>query len=283
MVFESLIKAKTAEKRPWIVFLLGILYSSIGIIFGLWLFKNDASIFVVSVIVFASIPLMYNIIKLEEKKDRSELRERALLGEHKKALTSFIALFFGVLVGLSSWYIFLPSDDINTLFSSQLREVNLVEKEFSGNIVKPDDFGRIFLNNFRVLAFTFIFSFFLGAGAIFILTWNASLIAVAIGSFVRENLAIFSNNLGFGVWGAYFGSFSYGLAGYMLHGIFEIAAFFIAGLAGGIISVAVIRHDLFSKRFKKIISDSLWLIGLSIIVLLFAAFVESFMSPRLFS
>ncbi|MEK6826018.1 MAG: hypothetical protein AABX90_00140, partial [Nanoarchaeota archaeon] len=66
MVFESLIKAKTAEKRPWIVFLLGILYSSIGIIFGLWLFKNDASIFVVSVIVFASIPLMYNIIKLKD-------------------------------------------------------------------------------------------------------------------------------------------------------------------------------------------------------------------------
>ena len=36
--------------------------------------------------------------------------------------------------------------------------------------------------------FCVFFSFFYGAGAIFILVWNASVISAAIGSFVRSNI-----------------------------------------------------------------------------------------------
>ncbi|MFH1592439.1 MAG: stage II sporulation protein M [Candidatus Woesearchaeota archaeon] len=282
MVFESLVKAKNAEKRPWLVFLLGILYSSIAVIFGLLLFKRDIGILVVSIIVFASIPLMYKIVRLEEKKDKRILKERKLLMEHRKALVSFVALFFGVLISLSLWYVFLPSENAKEVFSSQIKEVNIVEREFSGNAVKPGDFFRIFFNNFKVLGFSFVFSFFFGAGAIFILTWNASLIAVAVGSFVRESLSSVSGSFGFVKMAAYFGAFSYGLLGYLTHGIFEIVAFFIAGLAGGIISVAVIRHDFFDKKFKRIFLDSLWLLGISVVVLLIGALVESVLSPLLF-
>jgi len=282
MVFESLIKAENAEKRPMLVFLLGALYSSLAVLFGLWIFKRDIGIFVVSIIVFASIPLMYKVIILEEKKDKRIQKESKLLMEHRKALTSFVALFFGIMISLSLWYVFLPSDVAKETFSSQIREVNIVEQEFSGNVVKPGDFLKVFLNNFKVLFFSFVFSFFFGAGAIFILTWNASLIAVAIGSLVRENLSSLAGSNGLVMLAAYFGTFSYGILGYMTHGIFEIASYFIAGLAGGIVSVAVIKHDFFNKKYKRIVKDALFLMGISVVVLLFAAFVESYLSSLFF-
>ena len=194
MVLESLLKARSAEKRPYLVFFLGILYSSIAILVSWLLFRHDNSMVFVSVIVFASIPLMFRIIKLEEKKDRKIMKETSLLKEHKKALIAFMALFFGIMVSLSLWYIFLPQDNVDTLFESQIREVNIVEGKFSGNVVKPSDFTQIFLNNARVLGFSFLFSLFFGAGAIFILAWNASLIAVALGSFVRDSLGSFSSS-----------------------------------------------------------------------------------------
>ena len=46
--------------------------------------------------------------------------------------------------------------------------------------------SEIFINNMGVLFLCIIFSFLYGAGAIFILTWNASVIAAAIGSFIVE-------------------------------------------------------------------------------------------------
>ena len=102
---------------------------------------------------------------------------------------------------------------------------------------------QIFLNNFKVLLFSIFFAFFYGAGAIFILTWNASVISAAVGLFVKDKIAAVAAYSGsVGIFN-YFNMFSLGLARYMIHGIPEIAAYFIGGLAGGIISVAVInRH-----------------------------------------
>jgi stage II sporulation protein M len=68
----------------------------------------------------------------------------------------------------------------------------------------------------------------------------------------------------------------------MTHGIFEISAYFVAGLAGGIISIAVIRHDFGTKRFNHILLDSVDLILVSILFLLVAALIEVFITPVLF-
>ncbi|MEK6839746.1 MAG: stage II sporulation protein M, partial [Nanoarchaeota archaeon] len=123
-----------------------------------------------------------------------------------------------------------------------------------------------------------LFSFFFGAGAIFILAWNAALIAVALGSFIHDALATTPNA---GLW-YILGTVSYAFFGYMAHSIFEISAYFIAALAGGIISVAVIKHDLFHKNFQRIVQDALWLVALSLILLAVGAWVETGMSPIIF-
>ena len=66
MVFESLIKAKNAEKHPLYVLFLGIVYGTIGILFDLWLFHGKIPSLYIFMTVFAAIPLMYKLIVLEE-------------------------------------------------------------------------------------------------------------------------------------------------------------------------------------------------------------------------
>jgi uncharacterized membrane protein SpoIIM required for sporulation len=62
----------------------------------------------------------------------------------------------------------------------------------------------------------------------------------------------------------------------------EIAAYFVAGLAGGIISIAIIRHDFGTKKFEHILLDSADLFLLSIGLLLVAGILEVWVTPVFF-
>jgi len=68
----------------------------------------------------------------------------------------------------------------------------------------------------------------------------------------------------------------------MIHGIPEIGAYFVGALAGGIISVAVIRRDLRGERMWRILQDSLLLVVIAIIILVVAALMEVYLTPILF-
>ena len=68
----------------------------------------------------------------------------------------------------------------------------------------------------------------------------------------------------------------------MTHGIFEIFAYFIGGLAGGLISVAIIRHSIDSREFRHVLVDSIDLTIIAMAILIFAAFVEVYITPSLF-
>jgi len=68
----------------------------------------------------------------------------------------------------------------------------------------------------------------------------------------------------------------------MIHGFPEIAAYFIAALAGGIISVAIIRKDLRGERMWSIFQDALILIIISVVILVVAGLMEVYLTPVLF-
>ena len=267
MVLEALVNPIKAEKKPWEAFLIGIVYASMGVIISLFLFKEFSSIVMITLTTMASMPLVYGTIKLEEKKDLNIRDERILIKEHGKVLLVFVLLFLGFVTAFSLWYIFLPAESAQTLFQSQINTIYQINNPTIGNFMKPTlSFATIFLNNLKVLVFCLFFAFFYGFGAIFILTLNASILATVIGSFIRSSAT------------PYFIA-PFVLFKYLLHGIPEISAYFLAGLSGGIISIAVIRHDMGSKKFKNILLDSLDMIIISIILLLVAALLEVFISP----
>ena len=274
MVLEDLIYPKKAERKPWQMFFLGFLYAGLGIILSLWVFRSQASMVMVFLTVVACIPLIYKTFKYEEHQDLETSDEKVLLKKHWKALSFLMFLFFGFILSYSLFFIFLPQATTESLFNVQVTTINQINSKITGNQVLEGVLFKIFFNNVKVLLFTILFAFFYGAGTIFILTWNASVIGAAIGVFVREKVSE-----AFG----YFSIIPIALGRYMIHGSFEILAYFIGGLAGGIISVAIINHDVQSQKFRIILKDSFDLILISIAILIIAAFVEIFITPTIYS
>jgi uncharacterized membrane protein SpoIIM required for sporulation len=141
---------------------------------------------------------------------------------------------------------------------------------------------KIFLNNVRVVVFCVLFSFLYGAGALFILAWNASVIGAAMGYLIRTNLSSAADAVGLTAVGAYFNIVSYALMRYIIHGIPEIAAYFVAGLAGGIISIAIIKHDMGTRKFEHIILDTADLLLIALLLTFIGAILEVWVTPVFF-
>ncbi|MEK6855949.1 MAG: stage II sporulation protein M [Nanoarchaeota archaeon] len=287
-MLEMLINPKKGERNPWELFFVGAFYASLSILLVNWIFAQDAvlsrysGILMVTFTVMFSMPFIYYTIRLEEKRVNPTEGTWELIKEHRNAIYAFMFLFIGFVVAFSFWYIVLSS---NESFRAQIETYCVINRPSSfnecvhqyglkdstnvvvtGGVTSIQRLGMIFWNNFYVCIFTLVFSLIFGAGVIFILAWNASVIAAAIGIFTKSQLI----------------SLPYGLARYLIHGIPEIAAYFIIALAGGIISVAVIRHEAGTEKFWEVLRDSLSLIFLGIVILFVAAVIEVFVTPLLF-
>jgi uncharacterized membrane protein SpoIIM required for sporulation len=285
MVLESIVSAFKAEQKPGRLFLLGVIFCSVSIFLSLWVFYQQASLIMVFLTTSAMIPLVYNIIIMEEEKDLTGMEEKWVLKEHVKALKVFIYLFLGATVAFSLWYVILSSSTSNVLFQTQTDTINAINGRVTGHFSfegSSSYFSKIFFNNMKVLIFCLLFAFVFGSGAIFILMWNASVIGAAIGNFMRNEIAIIAHLAGFEKMASYFQIISLGLLRYSIHGIPEILAYFVAGLAGGIISIAIIRHDFGTSKFEQILLDSANLILISIGILFVAALLEVFVTPLIF-
>ena len=282
MVLESLIAPPKAERRPWEMFFLGFGYSAIGVLLALWVFKQWASMVMVFLTAMASIPLMYRTLRYEEHEDLEIKEEYPLIKQHSKAALFFLMLFLGFSLTFSLLYLFLPSNLLKTTFSAQISTIHAINRP-TGSAISLDIFMKIFANNMRVLFFCIFFSFFYGAGAIFILAWNASVIGAAIGSLARSKINESLVKFGFVNAGHYFNALYLGVLRYTPHGLLEVIGFFVGGLAGGIISVAVVNHDFGSREFNHIIADSLDLLILAIIIIFLAAIIEVYVTPQLFN
>jgi uncharacterized membrane protein SpoIIM required for sporulation len=253
---------------------------------SLWVFKEQASLVMVFLTVFACVPLLYKTMRVEEEKDIRLESEGKILKEHAKAISFLVFLFLGMVAAFTLWYVVLPSMTSELLFRVQSDMISGLNQrltgEVTGGISSISLFGRIFINNIKVLIFCILFSFLYGAGAIFILTWNASVIGAAIGNFIKTHISTYAAQAGSAGISSYFAATSLGVLRYSLHGIPEIIAYFVAGLAGGIISVAVIRHNYSTKSFEKILLDSTNLILAAVFILFIAAAIEVFVTPIFF-
>ena len=283
MVLESILTNSPDIKKSKI-FLNGLFFSSIAVLLSLWIFRDFASLTMVFLTVFACLPFIYQTIKIQEKKDLSDATESKILKEHRKAITTFLFLFLGIVVSFALWYILLPPTSTSILFKAQTDTIVNINNRLAPNLLHSmGTLSIIFFNNLKVLIFCILFSFLYGAGAIFILTWNASVIGTAIGNFIRVNINFIATNSGFAKTAAYFQVFSIGLMRYSIHGIPEIIAYLTAGLAGSIISVAVINHNFNTNKFGKIIFDSSSLIIISLVLLIISALLEVYITPLFFN
>jgi len=290
-MFEMLLSPRKAERNPWEMFFVGLFYASLSFLLVNIFFSRDAvlakysGILLVTFSVIFSLPFMYYLIKNEEEKNLQDTGIFRVLKQHSKALSALLWLFLGFVVAFSFWYTnpFGLFSNSAQSFKAQIETycvinmpqnfescVNQYQTKGSaiatGFVPAKEKIFTIFSNNMGVLIFTLVFSLIFGAGAIFVLAWNASVIAAAVGIFAKSEVS----------------QLPIGLARYMVHGIPEIVSYFIAALAGGIISVAVIKHETKSEKFWDVLHDSLNLIIIAIFLLFLSALIEVFITPILF-
>ena len=284
-MLESLINPKRQVKGPWKMFFIGIIYASLALLLVHWFFSNDpdlskaSGMMVVLFCIMFTLPYMYFIIKREEREDETVEGFWGVWNAHKDALYAFMWLFLGFIIAFSFWYIVLQ--DAN-LLNFQLQTYCRINNptgveacvaqyapgaiETVGAAVKEMRLLSIIENNIYVMIFTLIFSLIFGAGAIFILIWNASVIAAAIGVFTRYNIS----------------EIPLGIGRYMIHGLPEIGAYFVAALAGGMFGVGALRHGIKSKKFLKVLENSIILLFIAIILIVIAGLIEVYFTPILF-
>ena len=276
MVLERLIDPKNIADHKWELFFIGAIYATVAAFLSLWIFKGQASIVMITLTVIASIPLVHNIIKIEERKNLNKTKELGLLREHSKAITMFTYLFLGFVAAFLFVYLALPAQTVDTLFKTQMETITQITSSPTGDYISSiGTFQTIFFNNIKILILSIVFSFVYGAGAIFILTWNASVMAAAIGSFIKYEALSTVGALGL------VQMTSLGLIKYMTHGIPEIIAYFFGALASGIFSIAYINKDLNKANFKRITKDGIYLIGIALIILIAAGLIEVFITPKI--
>src|SRR3989338_6711203 len=274
-MLESIINPKRVEKGPWKMFFIGLVYGSLSLLLVSWFFAGDivlskfSGMIVVTFCVMFSLPFMYYLIKQEEEEDEMVEGFFSVWKMHKDAIYAFMWLFLGFVVAFATWQIILSDSN---LFNAQVETYCMINSP--GNIegcvqrysIENQDLATgaatkemrllsIIENNVYVMIFTLIFSLIFGAGAIFVLAWNASVISAAMGIFTNYDIK----------------DLPFGLLRYMIHGAPEIAAYFITALAGGIFGVGVIRNGIKNPKFLRIVENVVILLFVAIIILMIAA------------
>lgn len=285
-MLESIINPKRVERGPWKMLFVGIVYASLSILLVHFLFGSDpvlskfSGMIVVTFCVMFSLPFLYFMIRQEEIEDEMVEGIFGVWRAHSDAIYAFMWLFLGFVIAFSFWFIVLQNAD---LFNAQIRTYCMINNpggiedcvskysfsapiEATGAATKEMRFLSILENNVYVMIFTLIFSLLFGAGAIFVLAWNASVISAAIGIFTKYKLS----------------GIPIGISRYMIHGFPEIAAYFITALAGGIFGIGALRNGMRDRKFLRVIENVVILLFIAILILILAAVIEVYLTPIIF-
>ncbi|MCS7135205.1 MAG: stage II sporulation protein M [Candidatus Aenigmarchaeota archaeon] len=219
-----------------------------------FIFKENLGIFNIVLISLVLVTFINSMMVLEEKETETQI-QKSFLEKHGDIISAFAAMFIGMTLAMSLAFIILPEQVVEKMFYEQIREINIIQGKFTFG----SQFMDIVANNLSVLMLSFLLSFLIGTGAILILSWNASVLAAAIGMITKS----------LGGWHG----FPLAVLTFLPHGVFEITAYFVGAISGGLISACVIR-----KRAKLgfILKDALSLLFIAVIMLIIGGLIETF-------
>jgi uncharacterized membrane protein SpoIIM required for sporulation len=269
-MLESLVSFKDIDEKPYLMAAWSFIICCIAVLISsqipLAIPGTNSGFLVVLFTIIPSVYFITYLIKKEEQMEEKMVNHNHTIKfwqRHEKDITILIFYFVGLTLAFSLWTVLMPQ----TFFDAQLTKINEIQT-ITGQIVTGDatatmaaispveSFYRIFYNNTQVMLFSFLFSFIFGAGAIFIIAWNASVLGVYIGQLSKH------------VWQIPVVSLSF-----IPHGIFEIGGYLAAGLAGGILSAAIIRKN--DARVLRIIAfDCVKILVLAIALVAVGAGIE---------
>ena len=272
MVLEHIFPEDWLEHKSLYAFILGIVYSVIGILIASVLFPGDPALVGVAITSMLLLPELYKIFSIEERKE--SLEQKVSMGtlwrDDIEIIRIYIALFLGILVIYALGTMLLPNFQVNELFREQL-EIRFGQGfagSATGGIFSSDLFWGLVSNNFLVLMACFILALLTGDGAIFLISWNASVWGTIFG-LTAKNAALFSGKSAFLLFGAI-------MLIVFPHMILEALSYFLAAISGSIISKDVLLEEFASDRFFEVFGFNLYLLFFGLLFLVLGALVETF-------
>lgn len=227
------------------------LFVEIFIIFLLLCFLNillgGNYLFLVAI---TSISIAYPVVKYIRRQNHLELIDENI----NHSLNYFNRQ---MLVG---WVIFVAATLAFLLTFTLLRDFTfheMIVSQITGNITGNISFMDILLNNLYVGFLTFLVAFISTSGIIFILVWNASVLA-----YVLAQASTFSQT-------------SIMFLHFISHGLLEIGGYILIGLAASILSYRIERYKRYNKfASKHLLKQFFLLLMLGLGLILIAAIVE---------
>lgn len=267
MVLESILPIKKVIRKPIDMFIFSMIITLASVYLADMIFPGSSTGKIITLFITVGItPMIYGIFRNDEELEREEAEHRikeSFFQRHGETIQLFSLFFLGVFVSLFMVSAFSDEKYVTYIFQDQLSEIQRVTSlgNSSGAFLVSDMLNMIIQNNLRVMGLAFLLSFLLGSGAIIILAWNASILALYLSAFIRKGMVT---------------EFLVRSISLIPHAPIEIAAYFLAGIAGGILSVGMIREKLFSREFFLVFRDSLIMMALAVVAVLIGAVVEVF-------
>ena len=271
MVLEFLLEYEW--DKPLQIFASGFFFSSVAIFIAAALFAHSPSLVVVT---FMTLPLIYTYTNLLQQEAAHEVKDktiRQLIADNMFLVKTYLLLFLGMTIGIAFWFSILPNSMLSSLFSEQIYNLNQIGLVTGLSItplaIDSSAFMTIASNNIKLVLLSGIMSFVFAAGALFILSWNASVVGVAVGTIMiklKASGVAASLALGQGL--------SLGAAFYLLHLIPEVAAYFLAAVAGAFISSAMMRYKPLSPNSNRLLAIAGSLMVFAVALILLGAVIE---------
>jgi len=274
-VIESITNPESVEKKPWKAFVAAFIMTIVAglLAMNVSTASGGSGLLVIAFISIAAAPFFVQIFRIEEM-----IHEGNLFQRHRRVIEIYFSFFAAVALATSLLYIAMPEQTANGLFSDQVKDLESkgVIASSGAAVHVTYSFATILTNNLYVLLLAFVFSFMLGAGAVFEISWNASIIGVLIGKIAAAPAAFGAITIIPGNAVAnYIVALPFTILTILPHGILEFGAYFFGAVAGGILSVAIVQESIRTwKHYQPILKDALAYLMIAVVLVLAGAAIE---------
>lgn len=259
-MLEDIWLAAEKKKKLWHIFFFALFFTIISIFMTTYLLpfsEGLVSVFMVSLA--AAYPTIRYLKREEQLEVSKRYTEKRLLKRHWRELEVYLALFLGTLVGFTIAEL-LVRPEFFLIQKEVIRRIN-PSVPLRGLSTHFTTYWVIVTNNLWVFSITFLVSFFISAGGIFVLVWNSSILGVFLANAARSALDIPIKALQ-----------------YLPHGTMEIAAYVIAGIAGSLFSkqfsLYFFRKASSDEVFSRIWKDVLVMVSIGVGLIFLAGVIE---------
>tara|TARA_Y100000310_G_C20490382_1_gene718884 strand:- start:71 stop:940 length:870 start_codon:yes stop_codon:yes gene_type:complete len=282
MVFEQIVKLSWIERKEN-AFFLGLIYTLLALFSSRLIFPRSMGLMSVA---FTSILLIPSLNVLLAQEENQEVREKKLSiklfwKDHNDVLKVYVFVFLGIFIGYLIFGAFYDTNTLFTRFEPQLNAAQITSEfiPFAQNnpyeclytldlpvVLRNPGFLRIVRNNLLIFVVSFILSLIYGAGAVLFITWNASVWGVVFGFIAKKASSVAASNS--------ISAFTSQIIPFLPHMVTEASAYVIAAIMGGILSKAIIREKIGTKKFNHILTDALMVLIFGMFVVFIAGIIE---------